>query len=99
MNQEIVPPPIQACDRVVASQTTSDRSTAGLPFGPNPLLDWLGWWTYLMIVAGPGFVGTGGVGRFPAGERPRSEPSAKPRELPRAAQPSPSGHPGAISGG
>ena len=34
------------------------------------MLDWLGWWTYLVIVAGPGFVGIGETECLP----PRAAP-------------------------
>jgi len=60
-----LPPPIQARDRAPAPRhpsespptvgTTCDGPTPAQFVGPNPMLDWLGWWTYLVIVAGPGF--------------------------------------------
>jgi hypothetical protein len=57
--QDTLTPRIQAGDSK-AKQRTSPDGDSGPSLVANPMLDWLGWWTYLMIMAGPASATAGG---------------------------------------
>jgi len=58
MYQDTVTPLVQAFDGEAKLGKSPDSYSGPFPVA-NPMLDWLGWWTYLMIMAGPASVATG----------------------------------------
>ncbi len=58
MYQDTLTPLTQTRDGKVRLGASPDNYS-GPSVVANPMLDWLGWWTYLMIMAGPASVTPG----------------------------------------